>query len=1281
MIDQNEPCCFLGGRLLVLRAVDVASAWRWRWLLSDEESGRPLAEHAVDLDPGSDEVAAFGDLYAYVGERASPDRRDEDEARIVARAGAWAGRSLLGEAVGEVIVADVPVTVRVVVPAGLEHVLGWPLELAHVAGVPLAARGEVTLVYDIAAPGGTRKDPVGEALRVLAVFSQPTRASVLALRRERYALARLIREIAAPGRAVELRVVQYGVTRGRLGQIVREAPGWDVLHLSGHGTVGVFLLERADGSPDLVSAADLVGLLGPARRRVKLAVLSACESAAGTTARTLRLIGLDEQAEAVEEAAQSNVGQRGAGPVEASGLARLLVAELGCAVVGMRYPVLDEFAIGFGERFYGELLRAGQPVDVAVARAVSVAAGGGAGGRDGWPVSVATPGLFGERAAGLTLPVPRGRPRLDPAEVKMERFPPEPDRFVGRAEAMAVASAALSPRSGRTVVLLHGMAGAGKTACALELAYRHQDGFGAAAFWQAPTKEGEWTGALASLAAALEVQLGGYGFTMAGHIGTAAAVEAFVPRLRKLMADSGVLLVLDNLETLLTPGGTWRDPAWGMLVGALAGHDGESRLILTSRIPPAGLGGGEGPGGGAGTGGERRALTVPVHALSLEEGVALARELPNLRRLLHADAGPVRSTPDAAVLAADAAVLAVVAADRDRVRRVLRVVQGHPKLLELADAAAADRDRLDTQLAAAEQAAAGQGLDAFFRDGASALEPEEFLAALTGWTTTALAVLPEPARLLAQFLACTEDEDRTSGIVGATWADLWRRLECPGDPPAPGPLLALLVEAALIQPDAPVVADGDAARPVVYRLHPGVAAAMAAGAGPEFAVAVDAELAAFWVTVSDRAREGEGGEDTGLVVRAGLAAAPYLLRRRDWDTASTLLERAIRRDGSPGTVQAVVPALRRIAAATGTAKDQSVLASALTTVDPAQAEQLLRGALATLAGTGDYRLASATATDLAYLLCDSGRLREALDVVTVQADYTRRAGLGPWTQLLDQAQRLQIMSIMGEHEQVLAQTGRLREQMARLPARPAAGDPVIPWNVRELILNTGCTSAVATGRWQLCLDLGAEIAASERERGAGAHQRTRTRLNDAGPLIGLGRLAEAGRLLRDCQRVFEEHRDIPALAMVLGTRASLEAALGHRDAAADLERTALRLSYASPDPHDIAGSHHNLASYLGAGDRAGRRAHRLAASLLRQLTGMTHNRANAVRSLATELREDPADAGLPATVAVVIEVAEQTEGVRLGELLDTLEPDRQVVEGALADILRDAAAMGDTHDG
>ena len=97
---------------------------------------------------------------------------------------------------------------------------------------------------------------------------------------------------------------------------------------------------------------------------------------------------------------------------------------------------------------------------------------------------------------------------------------------------MAQASAALAPDSGGTAILLHGMAGAGKTACALELAYRHQDAFAAAAFWQAPTRDEEWASGLADFANRLDIQLADYGFTMASHIGTEAALQAFAPRLR-----------------------------------------------------------------------------------------------------------------------------------------------------------------------------------------------------------------------------------------------------------------------------------------------------------------------------------------------------------------------------------------------------------------------------------------------------------------------------------------------------------------------------------------------------------------------------------------------------------------------------------------------------------------------------------------------------------------------------------------------------------------------------
>ena len=67
-----------------------------------------------------------------------------------------------------------------------------------------------------------------------------------------------------------------------------------------------------------------------------------------------------------------------------------------------------------------------------------------------------------------------------------------------------------------------------------------------------------------------------------------------------------------------------------------------------------------------------------------------------------------------------------------------------------------------------------------------------------------------------------------------------------------------------------------------------------------------------------------------------------------------------------------------------------------------------------------------------------------------------------------------------------------------------------------------------------------------RGRGAGADQVARFRFNDAGPLVRLGRLAEAGRLLAECQRVFEDHADTANLATVLSARADLEAAWDDR---------------------------------------------------------------------------------------------------------------------------------------
>jgi hypothetical protein len=175
----------------------------------------------------------------------------------------------------------------------------------------------------------------------------PTGGRPLNLRRERQALVRLFAEIGGLGRAVDVRVLQYGVTRQRLRDVLEEGEGWDLIHVSGHGAAGELVLETEDGSPDSVAAAELVDLLDLARERVKLVTVSACWSAALTLAEQRRLLKLPPRDESRAEQAEPGLAgePRRAGGLEpgradgldaAGGLAAELVDQLCCGVLGFR---------------------------------------------------------------------------------------------------------------------------------------------------------------------------------------------------------------------------------------------------------------------------------------------------------------------------------------------------------------------------------------------------------------------------------------------------------------------------------------------------------------------------------------------------------------------------------------------------------------------------------------------------------------------------------------------------------------------------------------------------------------------------------------------------------------------------------------------------------------------------------------------------------------------------------------------------------------------------------
>lgn len=1255
-----------------LHLADWQSADQWRWVLKDD-NGQFLADHAVRLDKSAEEYAALTDLPGWL----SRWQGVRDNAESLEKLGAWLGEQLFGllrDTLREQL-QGAAVVIPIHLDAQAQPLVYYPLELAHLDGQPLAAQG-IRFIYRFAPPRGD-KAPVKDALRVLAVFSLPDGETPLNLRRERYQLKQLLNGIAQtqPG-AVELRELQYGATRTTLKDALREGPGWDVIHFSGHGHNGLLVLESDAGEADIVTSADLLPLLRLAQRRLKLLTLSACHS------------GANLRGKAALDLALQGMGNGAPGDAtELPGLAQQLAGELDCAVLAMRYAVGDEFAVALALGLYRELLEHRQALPGALQLTLHDALQHRAPA-----LSAATPLLFGARAETLELCLPPGSGALATRPLDAY-FPREPERFVGRLQAMLQASRALATGSPHSGVLFHGMAGAGKTASALELAWRHEQRRFTHWVWhKAPDQGGEIHTALLDFLSAVETQIGLPIGELTANLSQPELFRArTLPHLKALLAKNAVCIVIDNLDVLLSEADTWRDDAWGPLLTTLLNHGGHSRLVLTSRRIPADLAK------------NSALLRLPITALSLGETVLLLRELPHTAALFDDAAG------------------------RELLERLLLAVQGHPKLLELAAALAADRSALHTRLTQMEQATPQRAaLQTFFEQGESSQDENAFFRQLAEWTTSACRALTPTARRLLKLLANMEEADREKPVVFTVWPELagWDEEEVEDDDTAelPEELKALLAQLAQAGNDedapdpahllkalkaaqrlsertqnelAPALAELQNAAlveirparddphsgetmPERYGLHPAVAETVVNLTDPAAREAADRVLGEFWARQFVHAMENEQQGRGAFIVHAARRAIPYWLRRRTWGEASRLLEHLLHRDQSPAAFAFALPLLRIIVAETaGTERalfDQGTLARVLIGVGRrSEAETLLRTGIAEARSTRQYRVATTFAGYLFNLLSADSRLEEALALCPEMAGYTRAAGLGPWTQLGNETRRLQVLNDMGRWAEVLEQVEALLPQLRTQPDSGPAEEAVHPWNIRETLLDTGRSAALYLKKWQDALTFNEEILCFLGERGADALELAKTRYNDYGSLLYLNRHADCRAVLEDCRKVFDKARDYGLLGKVYSALASLEDRLGHLPPAIEFSQGALRYAYLDQSPESCAISHNNLGGYLHRNGvpREVFFAHLLVAALIWQQSGSGYLQSS-VENLAT--LDLPAT---PSTFTEIVASVESLDGIRFADLyarLPACYPDGDAALAALWALVAQARA-------
>jgi tetratricopeptide (TPR) repeat protein len=1196
-----------------------------RLRLTDEQ-GRQLGANQVVLSEyGAALWQGLFDTRAYVRTYADSVRftdRPATAADLLEQIGVFLGETVLGPGILAALHPGIhqrSLLVRIApedrVAAAFARV---PWEIARPAAGQEALL-ERNLVVRMEMPGASpayAPPPSGEPLRVLLVFAEAPGSRPLAMRLEREQLLGLFYDEVMPGRQVSVDVLCHGVTRKALEEKVRRAGGYHVVHWSGHGHHNLLDLP---GEPHGITGAGLVELFADAGGFIpQLVFLSACLS--GT------LVNVRDSA-ALEAALRQ--GEAGTRKIEPERVEQLIAEQTGYTgtalallragvpqVVAMRYEVGDAYARDLAGLFYRRLLADDQLKAPASALAVARKELSKRQTGEHDAVDHATPLLFGHELGPL--PVPGGRspalsfrwPRPQPLLTDSHELD-RPAELVGRGEPLSRLRQCLEEGQ-PAVALVQGLAGLGKTALvaeAIHLWHRHFDGV--FAFQSKPLALG-LDDVLRRLDERLVLHSRAYRERCEENPNAAIYLPAGKPlsgearwrqmrdNLLEALRSERLLLVLDNFETHLervagADGYSCEDPEWDRLLRHLAeGLPGSgSRLVVTSRHRLAALAEPE------------RTQWLLLGPLPMAEAVLFLQGSEALRRLAFGDE-----------------------AGRKLALRLLEVSRGHPLILTRLGTLAGDREALSQALAELET----RGLDRLpdvFAPRLSKVEREREHAYLEDVAVGAVDLLihraSPPARRLL-WVVTLAAEPIAEELIREVWPE-----------PPVRPLLAELTGAGLL-----TVEEGG-----VYGFHELVRERAAAwmAAHPEEKEGRSEEQ--VWVAYGElyaavfEALMNAGGEGSReRAVEAGRRGISYLVRARAFDRLGFFAIGVVTSTRDPRLLGRVITELEgvveQVPAGEPRWRLRGNLAAALRHGGrPDAALPFYEQSVAEAEEAGHWNDVGVACQNWGIALGDIGRLDDAKSTYLRSARAAERAGLPRVNVLASELEALRVDVRQGEAQRVLPEVESRLQKVRVWWWRHRAGEPVPEapdpvYLARVLIsgLDIAFYANLALKRWEACLGVLTEIEETQRALGEGEHELARIRFNRYGPLLRLGRLDEAQRVLESCLAVFREVGDFQHKAKVLSALADLWAERDDHEQAAGLERQALAVCNRLSGFEDRSISHANLAKYLerlGAAEEAAR--HQLAAIVYFLVMGHGQHLPTVMRNLAILMRRAAAEGG------------------------------------------------------
>jgi hypothetical protein len=269
---------------------------------------------------------------------------------------------------------------------------------------------------------------------------------------------------------------------------------------------------------------------------------------------------------------------------------------------------------------------------------------------------------------------------------------------------------------------------------------------------------------------------------------------------------------------------------------------------------------------------------------------------------------------------------------------------------------------------------------------------------------------------------------------------------------------------------------------------------------------------------------------------------------------------------------------------------------------PDQALPLYATAAAEAEGASHWSDVAWITGNWAHAAYGVGDLEAAKLLQRRSADAFRQAGHPEGDVVAQELEALRIDVERGEAEQAWPEIESRLKQVRQWWQRHQAGE-LVPEAPDRTNLGGTLFSALDIAdqanrsfkRWQACLDLLEEQESAKRALGESDVELARTRFNQHDPLIRLGRLDDAQRVLEDCLPIFRSAGLTVEEAFCFAGLATVWNARNEPSEAIALARQTLAVCNILPDPAARALAHRSLSNYLtNAGQHAEAAVHRLA---------------------------------------------------------------------------------------